>query len=92
MSLVRSLDQKADVFTKAVAGPLWVNAMKLMALVRECTVISSSQAGLKLTIGLSQASCQTATPGIRTGYKKRQKRKLQRVPLYSKEWFLSIST
>lgn len=49
LSLVRSLDQKADVFTKAVAGPLWVNAMKLMALVREYTVISSSQTGLKLT-------------------------------------------
>lgn len=85
LSLVRSLDQKADVFTKAVAGPLWVNAMKLMALVREYRVISSSQTGLKLTIDFSQALCQTATPGVRTGYKKRQKRKPQRVPPYSKE-------
>ena len=31
LMLVNTLFQKADVFTKAIAGPLWENAVKLLS-------------------------------------------------------------
>ena len=88
LALVRSLDQKADVFTKAVAGGLWANAMKLLEIVQEYEIISSTQTGLKLTIDFNEAIGQTPAPvqtGLRQGYKKKQKVKPTRIPLYSKE-------
>ena len=88
LALVRSLEQKADVFTKAVAGGLWANAMKLLEIVQEYEIISSTQTGLKHTIDFNEAIGQTPAPvqtGLRQGYKKKQKVKPTRIPLYSKE-------
>ena len=48
LMLVNTLHQKCDVFTKAVAGPLWGNAMKLIALVDQFSIIKTSSASLKI--------------------------------------------
>jgi len=45
--LVNTLHQKGDLFTKAVAGPLWSNAMKLIALIEEYEIIKTWSAGLR---------------------------------------------
>ena len=44
LTLVNTLHQKGDLFTKAVAGPLWGNAMKLIALIDEYEIIKTSSA------------------------------------------------
>ena len=63
--------------------------MKLLEIVQEYEIISSTQTGLKLTIDFNEAIGQTPAPvqtGLRQGYKKKQKVKPTRIPLYSKEW------
>ena len=86
LALVRTSEPKADVFTKAVAGPLWPTAMDLMALIKTCEIISSTQTGLKLASDFNEALGQTAAPPVRAAaYKKKQKRRPQRTPLYTCE-------
>ena len=47
--LVNTLFQKADVFTKAVAGPLWENAMKLLSnILNDYKILHASSTGLKM--------------------------------------------
>ena len=62
LALVRSLDQKADVFTKAVANGLWSNAINLLGIASDYKVLSSTQTGLKMKreIGLNEALGQSA--------------------------------
>ena len=89
LMLVNTLHQKGDLFTKAVAGPLWSNAMKLIALIEEYEIIKTSSAGLKMTgtedISLEQAigpeQDAVAVPRAQA-FKKRKKRKPQRVPQF----------
>ena len=47
--LVNALFQKADVFTKAVAGPLWDNAEKLLSILKTYKVLRTSSTGLKMS-------------------------------------------
>ena len=47
--LVNTLFQKADVFTKAVAGPLWDNAEKLLSILKTYNVLRTSSTGLKMS-------------------------------------------
>jgi hypothetical protein len=46
LMLVNTLFQKADVFTKAVAGPLWENAMKLLSILSDYKILHTSSTGL----------------------------------------------
>ena len=89
LMLVNTLHQKGDLFTKAVAGPLWSNAMKLIALIEEYEIIKTSSAGLKMT-GIEEISLEqaigpqqdvVAVPRAQA-FKKRKKRKPQRVPQF----------
>ena len=52
LMLVNTLFQKADVFTKAVAGPLWDNAMKLklLSILKTYDVLRTSSTGLKMSL------------------------------------------
>ena len=49
--LVNTLFQKADVFTKAVAGSLWENAMKILSILKTYDVLHTSSTGLKMSLG-----------------------------------------
>ena len=84
--LVRSLGQKADIFTKAVSNGLWNNAVELLGIVSEYQVISSTQTGLKMKeeINLNEALGQSAPQTNKIGVRKAKKKKPIRVPLYSK--------
>ena len=50
LMLVNTLFQKADVFTKAVAGPLWDNATKLLSIPKTYDVLRTSSTGLKMSL------------------------------------------
>ena len=49
--LVNTLFQKVDVFTKAVAGSLWENAMKILSILKTYDVLHTSSTGLKMSLG-----------------------------------------
>ena len=95
LMLVNTLHQKGDLFTKAVAGPLWGNAMKLIALIEEYEIIKTSSAGLKMTgtedISLEQAIGPEQDGVAVPAFKKRKKRKPQRVPqfLQADDWLIN---
>jgi len=92
LMLAKTLHQKGDLFTTAVAGPLLGNAMKLIALVDQYEIVKTSSAGLKIAgtegISLDQAigpDTQAEAVPRRQAYKKRKKRKPhrpQRVPQF----------
>ena len=48
LMLVNTRFQKADVFTKAVAGPLWENEMKLLSILNDYKILHTSSTGLKM--------------------------------------------
>ena len=89
LMLANTLHQKCDVFTKAVAGPLWGNAMKLIALVDQGSIIKTSSASLKivgtLEISLDQAigpdTQAEAVPRMQA-YEQHKNGKPQRVPQF----------
>ena len=48
--LVNTLFQKADVFTKAVAGSVWENAMKLLNTLKTYDILHTSSTGHKMSL------------------------------------------
>ena len=48
--LVNTLFQKADVFTKAVAGSAWENAMKLLSTLKTYDILHTSSTGHKMSL------------------------------------------
>eukprot|EP00435_Cladocopium_sp_Y103_P016069 s1173_g4.t1 len=48
LQLVASKYQKADIFTKGLAGDLWGNALDLLGIISRCTVTSTTHTSLKM--------------------------------------------
>ena len=87
LMLVNTLFQKADVFTKAVAGPLWENAMKLLSILNDYKILHASSTGLKMnfenldeTLGPSYVEVRPEPRSVpKAAAKKRYKKKAQRI-------------
>ena len=87
LMLVGTKRQKADIFTKSLAGPLWPNALHMLGIFDTYEILKSSAAGLKIGENISNDPNMTLAPPGRNqahlpGYRKRQKRKPVRVPRY----------
>ena len=87
LMLVGTKRQKADIFTKSLAGPLWPNALHMLGIFDTYEILKSSAAGLKMGENISNDPNMTLAPPGRNqahlpGYRKRQKRKPVRVPRY----------
>ena len=90
--LVNTLFQKADVFTKAVAGPLWENARKRLNILKDYTILHTSSTGLKVNfenldeaLGPSYGEVRPESkPLPKAAAKKRYKKKTQRILPYVK--------
>ena len=67
--------QRADIFTKALSGPLWQPALNMLGIHEEYNIIKTSQAGLKISQDMTLAPPQTgAGPAEhKIGYKKKQR-------------------
>ena len=86
LMLVGTKYQRADIFTKALSGPLWQPALNMLGIHEEYNIIKTSQAGLKISQDMTLAPPQTgAGPAEhKIGYKKKQRRKPLRQAPYSK--------
>ena len=92
LMLVGTKYQRADIFTKALAGPLWGPALLMLGIYDNYEVLKTSNAGLKIshssemTLAPSQSpAAATGPPAVyKEGYKKRQKRKPLRIEPFSR--------
>ena len=90
LMLVNTLFQKADVFTKVVAGPLWENAMKLLSFLSDYKILHTSSTGLKMNfenldeaLGPSYGEVRPEPKSVpKAAAKKRYKKKAQRILPY----------
>ena len=87
--LVNTLFQKVDVFTKAVAGPLWESAMKLLSILRTYDILHTSLTGLKMSLDQALApdveeDCQVQPSKAPAQVKKTKprNRRPKRIPQY----------
>ena len=84
--------KKADVFTKAVAEPLWENAMKLLGILNDGKILHTSSTGLKMNfenldeaLGPSYGEVRPESKSVpKAAAKKRYKKKAQRILPYVK--------
>ena len=85
LMLVGTKHQKADMFTKALSGPLWEPALKMLGIFAGYTIIKTSQAGLKISqdMTLAPPAADAGQVEYKVGYKKKQKRKPMRQAPYS---------
>ena len=88
LMLVNTLFQKADVFTKAIAGPLWENAVKLLSnILKDYKILHTSSTGLKMNfenleeaLGPSYGEVRPEPKSMsKAAAKKRYKKKAQRI-------------
>ena len=91
LMLVNTLFQKADVFTKAVAGPLWENAMKLLSILWDYKILHTSSTGLKMNfenldeaLGPSYGEVQPGPKPMPKATMKKRKKKAQRILPYAR--------
>ena len=91
LMLVNTLFQKADVFTKAIAGPLWENAVKLLSnILKDYKILHTSSTGLKMNfenleeaLGPSYGEVRPEPKSVpKAAAKKRYKKKAQRILPY----------
>jgi hypothetical protein len=88
LMLVNTLFQKADVFTKAIAGPLWENAVKLLSdILKDYKILHTSSTRLKMNfenleeaLGPSYGEVRPEPKSVpKAAAKKRYKKKAQRI-------------
>ena len=86
LMLVGTKYQKADIFTKALSGTLWLAALSMLCVHDKYEIMKSSSAGLKMTQEMT-LSQPVAEPTVTLpGYKKKQKRKPPRVKSIPSQW------
>ena len=79
------------MFTKAVAGPLWENAMKLLSILGDYRILHTSSTGLKMNfanldeaLGPSYREVRPEPKSVPKATVKKCKKKAQRILPYAR--------
>ena len=91
LQLVASKYQKADIFTKGLAGDLWGNALDLLGIISQYSVTSTTHTGLKMheedfneALQPSHEVTPAPKPKAKASVRKKYKKKAPRILPYLK--------